>query len=154
MRRAGALLAVLALLPCACSPTPPSGRGLKHDVLDDAIARAIGDPYTCVLLADRATKRVVYRYGEASTCGAILPACDRPATMTAQDALPLAETPGGRTTSCASNPEGTRAVAWAEGRVPSKTRALIYSARMEGDHTLPGREVALRLEEALANAGV
>ena len=40
MRRAGALLAVLALLPCACSPTPPSGRGLKHDVLDDAIGIA------------------------------------------------------------------------------------------------------------------
>src|SRR5436190_24217014 len=78
--RAGAmagLWAALALVPAACAPTPPSGRGLDKDALDEAIAQAIGDPDTCVLLADRATRAVVYRYGEHMTCARSLPACDR-----------------------------------------------------------------------------
>ncbi|HZZ35065.1 MAG TPA: hypothetical protein VFE03_05025 [Caulobacteraceae bacterium] len=150
----GALLAALALIPAACTPTPPSGRGLNKDALDDAIAEVIGDPDTCVLLADRATKQVVYRYGEHMTCARSLPACDRPGRLTAQDALAFAETPDGRTASCASNPEVTRGVAWAEGKVESDKRDLIYSAVMEGQRALPGREIAVRLREALAKAGV
>jgi hypothetical protein len=153
MLRAG-LLAALVLIPAACAPTPPSGRGLNKDALDEAIAAAIGDPDTCVLLADRATKAVVYRYGEHMTCARSLPACDRPGTSTVEDALAFAGTPDGRTASCASNPEVTRGVAWAEGRVESDKRDLIYSAVMEGQRALPGREIAVRLREALKKAGV
>src|SRR4051794_8897590 len=153
MRWAGVCLAA-ALVLGACTPTPPSARGLDHDALDDAIAKAIGDPDTCVLLADRATRKVVYRYGEAMTCARALPACGRAGTMTAADALALAETPGGRTASCASNPEVTRGVAWAEGKVDSKKHDLIFSAIMEGQRALPGIEITTRLQNALADAGV
>jgi hypothetical protein len=152
VRRALALAAALPSLILASCQAPPSGRGLDHDALDEAIATAIGDPDTCVLLADRATRKVVYRYGEHMTCAKALPACDRPGVLTAGDALAFAEQ--GRTISCASNPEVTRGVSWAEGRVKSAKRDLIYSAVMEGTRALPGMEVATRLDGALAKAGV
>ena len=153
MFRAGTIMALVLVLG-ACAPTPPSGRNLPKGALDDAIGAAIGDPATCVLLADRASRKVVYRYGEAYVCARTLPACDRPGMMTVEDALEHAERPGGRAASCASNPEASRGVAWASGRVESARRDLIYSAVMEGDRTRPGREIAVRLRDALAKAGL
>jgi hypothetical protein len=147
--RGAAALAVVAVLACACVPKT---NGLPTDALDEVVARAIGDPATCLLVAERATRRVVYRYGDGASCARALPACDRPGALTPGEALSLAE--AGRTTSCASNPDKTRAVAWAEGRVTGSKRDLIYSAVMEGDHILPGMEISARLDEAFRKAGL
>jgi hypothetical protein len=159
MMRSGLQVALLGFAAMAglaangCSK-PPSARGLPTDALHEAIAHAVGDPSTCVLLADRATRKVVYRYGEAFNCVRGLPACDRPGSLTATDALSLAATPGGRAVSCPSNADGSRLVGWAEGRANSQTRDLIYSATMEGENAFPGHELAARMDGAFAKAGL
>src|SRR3569623_1931449 len=146
-RRSPALLAAAGLLSLAgCSP--PGLSGLPTDALHHAIAVRIGDPSTCVLIAERATGKVIYRYGESFNCVRGLPACDRSGTMSATQALALAQTPGGRDTSCPSVADGSRMVGWAEGRVTSKSRDLIYSAVMEGQNALPGHEMSARLDDA------
>jgi hypothetical protein len=145
-----ALALVVALSAC----TPPSGRGLNKDALDSAIGRAIGDPATCVLLADRASLKVVYRYGDGIECARSLPRCDGAGVITVQGALAFATQPGGRFTSCPSNADGSRTVGWAAARVPNTKRDLVYSAVMEGDRALPGQEISARLADAFANAGV
>src|SRR5271167_1138791 len=132
----------LALIVCAC--TPPSGRGLNKDALDGAIGQAIGDPSTCVLLADRVSGTVVYRYGDAFSCDRDLPLCDGPGATDAAGALPFAARPGGRLISCASSADGSRTVGWAAGRVSNTKRDLIYSAVMEGQRALPGQEMSAR----------
>ena len=145
--------AVAGLAASGCS-NPPSARGLPTDALHEAIAHAVGDPSTCVLLADRATRRVIYRYGEAFNCVRGLPACDRPGFLTARQALAFATLPDGRKASCNSNADGSRTVGWAEGRVQSAKGDFIYSAMMEGQSALPGQEISARLDDAFANAGL
>jgi hypothetical protein len=146
-----ATAAVWALGGCS---GPGADKGLPVDALHDAIAVSVGDPSTCVLLADRLTGKVVYRYGEAFNCVRGVPACDRPGAMSATQALALASTAGGRAASCPSNADGSREVGWAEGRAASKTRDLVYSAMMEGERALPGHEIAARLDEAFRKAGL
>lgn len=152
MSRRALILCALLSITSAC--TPPSGQGLDKDALDNAISRAIGDPATCVLLADRASGKVVYRYGDGIECARSLPRCDGPGTMTAEAALQFAARPGGRFTSCASNADGSRTVGWAAARAPNTKRDLIYSAVMEGERALPGQEISARLSDAFANAGI
>ena len=118
------------------------------------IAAAIGDPPTCVLMADRATGKIVYRYGDDFNCSRPLPACDSAGQITAKDALKSAAQPGGRLQSCASLPDGSRMVGWAAGRVQSAKRDLIFSAVMEGERALPGHEMNARLYDAFAKAGL
>lgn len=132
----------------------PAGDGLPADALDHAIGGAIGDPATCVLLADRASRKILYRYGDGFNCARPLPACDRAGRMSAQSALALADSPEPRGASCASNPENNRSVGWAEGRVGGAKRDLIYSAVMEGQRALPGQEISARLDEAFRRAGL
>ena len=151
-RRAPAA-AALAVMLCACAPTPPSGQGLPT-TLDNQIAAAIGDPTTCVLLADRVTGKVVYRYGDDFNCSRALPACDSAGSMNAKDGLKDASAPGGRMQSCPSLPDGSRMVGWAEGRVQSTKRDLIFSAVMEGQRALPGHEMNARLYDAFQKAGL
>lgn len=151
MRRALATCAA-ALALCAC--TPPSGRGLHDNRLDNQIANAIGDPSTCVLLADARTGQVVYTYGNAFNCDRALPRCDGPGRLNAHTALQFAKQPGGRMASCPTSADGSRSVGWAEGRVESKTRNLIFSAVMEGQRALPGHEMNARLFDAFQNAGL
>jgi len=146
---AAAVGAILA----ACSA--PGGRsGLPSDALDHAIADRIGDPDTCVLLAERTTGKIVYRYGQQFNCVRGLPACDRPGFLSATEALRLATVPGGRGASCPSNGDSARMVGWAEGPVPSQTRNLVYSAVMEGETALPGHEIAERLDGVFRRAGL
>ncbi len=133
---------------------PAAENGLPVDALHDAIAVSVGDPSTCVLLADRVTGKVVYRYGEAFNCVRGVPACDRPGAMSATQALALASTAAGRAASCPSNADGSRQVGWAEGRAASQTRDLVYSAMMEGERALPGHEIAARLDGAFRRAGL
>ncbi len=160
MRRSVALILVLVLAACSKAPGGGSaassggGEKLPTDALDDAVARAIGDPTTCLLIARESDRKVLYRYGDGFNCVRGLPACDRPGSLSAEDALTLA-TETGRTKSCDSTQSGDRTVAWAEGRVKSAHgRKLIYSAMMEGQRALPGIEMAARLDEAFANVGL
>lgn len=146
-----AIAAAWALGGCS---GPAAEKRLPVDALHDAIAVSVGDPSTCVLLADRVTGKVVYRYGEAFNCVRGVPACDRLGAMSATQALALASTAGGRAASCPSNADGSREVGWAEGRATSKTRELIYSAMMEGERALPGHEIAARLDGAFRKAGL
>jgi hypothetical protein len=147
------LMAAAAAALAAC--TPPSGQPpAPPSVLDTQIGKAVGDPATCVLLADAATGAVIYRYGDEANCTRKLPACDTPGTMNANDGLKFATQPGGRMQSCASLPDGSRSVGWAEGKVPSTKRDLIYSAVMEGADALPGHEINARLFDAFQKAGI
>jgi hypothetical protein len=142
--------AALALAACG----PKSSQGLKPNMLDTQIAAAIGDPTTCVLLADARTGQVVYRYGEDFNCVRALPACDAAGALNAHDALRFATQPGGRMASCASAPDGSRSVGWAEGPVASARRRLVFSAVMEGQRALPGHEMNARLYDAFQKAGL
>lgn len=148
-------LFLAALTLAGCSKLAASGAvGLPIGALDQAIGDAIGDPSTCVLLADPSTGKVVYRYGQSFNCVRGVPACDRPGFLSASEALALAGTAGGRGASCASVADGSRTVGWAEGAVAGKRARLIYSAVMEGQTALPGHEMAARLDGAFQKAGL
>ena len=129
------------------------GDALPADALDAGIGKAIGDPTTCVLIANRADGKVLYRYGDGFNCARGLPACDRPGVMSAEQALALAGGEG-RHASCNSTASGDRTVGWAAGKASSAKRDLIYSAVMEGQRTLPGMEMSARLDEAFRLAGL
>ena len=145
---------VAVLAAGACSKPVPAASRLPSDALDHAIGDVIGDPATCVLVAERATRKVVYHYGDDFNCVRGLPACDRPGTLSAKAALGLADTADGRGASCPSNADASRTVGWAEGRVASPGRDLVYSAVMEGQTALPGQEISARLAEAFQHAGL
>jgi hypothetical protein len=163
-RRLRAVLAagLLALGAGACSrPASKAGATLAQDpgrlpsaALDQAIGQAIGDPTTCVLIAQKSTGKVLYQYGQLFNCVRGLPACDRPGFFSARQSLPFASLAQGRETSCASNPDGSRMVGWAEGPVDSKSPDLVYSAVMEGQKALPGHEMAARLADAFQGVGL
>ncbi|MBV8683772.1 MAG: hypothetical protein JO111_12935 [Caulobacteraceae bacterium] len=159
--RSTALVTLLAL--AACSPpaakkggslAEDSGHHLPSAALDQGIGTGIGDPTTCVLIADKTTGKVVYQYGELFNCVRGLPACDRPGVLSGRQALAFANQPQGRETSCNSVPDGSRTVGWAEGLVGSRSPNLEYSAVMEGQKALPGHEMAARLADAFQNAGL
>lgn len=149
----------------ACSPHTDGGRSAgaapseaaqaHHDssALEHYIGDAIGDPTTCVIIVDRTTGKTVYQYGQLFNCVRGLPACDRPGSLTAREALKLA-TPDGRGASCNTTPDGSRTVGWAEGPVQSSSRHLVYSAVMEGQRALPGHEMNARLFDAFSKAGL
>ncbi len=144
---AAALTAGLALGACA-----RSGGGhaaIPSDALDQAIGAGIGDPTTCVLIVDPASGRTLYQYGQSFNCTRPLPACDRPGTLTAKTAVPLAGG-GGRGASCPMPDGGGAAVGWAENRIVGASRPLVYSAVMEGQRALPGHEMAARLADVFS----
>lgn len=152
-------LAVLLILAAAglaaCDPKPPAD--VDKAALDEAVARAIGSPSTCVLVAE-ADGKLVYRYGGATTCARSVLACDAPGTLTAGAQLDAAIAGGPeRTISCETAPQASRGVAWASGALPplegKPDRNMVYSAMMEGPEALSGREMRLRLEAAFARAG-
>jgi hypothetical protein len=149
-----AACAVAVLAAAACSRPVPAASRLPSDALDHAIGDVVGDPATCVLVAERATRKVVYRYGDDFNCSRGLPACDRPGDLSAKAALALADSADGRGASCPSNADASRTVGWAEGRVASPGRDLIYSAVMEGQTALPGQEISARLAQAFQHAGL
>jgi hypothetical protein len=161
VRRALAIDAIVAGLTAAgviatglAACTPKAAQGLQTSQLDTYVSQAIGDPATCLLLADAATGKVVYRYGTDFNCTRTLPACDVAGAMNAKTALQYATRPGGRMASCPSVPDGSRTVGWAEGRVQSAKRKLLFSAVMEGENALPGHEINARLFDAFQKAGL
>lgn len=153
MRRA-ALAAVLVLgvgALAACAPGAP--QGTDKATLDEAVSRAIGDPNTCVLIAERDGGKVVYRYNTATTCDRELPACDGPGARKLKDLLEQAVADGrARNLSCNTAADGSRGVSWAAG--PIAGRPLVYAAVMEGNRVFPGLMMADRLSRAWTRAGL
>jgi hypothetical protein len=151
-RRGRAALIAAGLLAAACGPRAP--QGVEEAALDEAVGRAIGDPYTCVLIGEIPSGRIVYRFGTHAVCGRELPACDRPALQTVQDLMRgIAETKTVAVTrSCASDAAGARSVAWAAGTL--RGGALAYAAAMEGETAPPGLVVAEKLKGAFARVGL
>jgi hypothetical protein len=147
-----ALFACLALAACS-----KGAEGIDNYALTDAVGAAIGDPNTCVLLVTNQGE-VAWRYGTHMTCARSLPACDDAGTKITVEALgKLAAAGDERAISCPSLPDGSRSVAWATGPAPRKNAAhepLSYAAVMEGERALPGREIKIRLEDALAEGGL
>lgn len=146
-------LAALAALVFTAACARQEAAGLPSTQLDQAIGGSIGDPTTCVLIADRATGRIRYRYGQLFNCVRGMPACDRPGFLNAKAALKLASVPP-RGQSCPSNPQAARQVGWAEGVIGGSSGTLIYSAVMEGDRALPGHEMNVRLYDVWTKTGL
>lgn len=145
-----AALGVSAAVLAACSPGAP--KGVDKAVLDEAVSRAIGDPGTCVLIAEGG--KTVYQYGTHVVCGRTLPSCVDAGAQTLDQLLkatsPTAER---KTASCRSNPEGTRIVAWASGPVAGRD-GMTYAAVMEANEAPPGIVIADKLSSAFARAGL
>lgn len=146
---AGSALAALSL--AACSPGAPPG--VNRDDLDAAVSKAVGDPNTCVLIAEAGSGKVLYRYNSATTCAREFPACDGPGTRKLSSLLEGAAKDGqARTLSCNTQADASRGVGWAAG--PIAGTELVYAAMMEGERAFPGRMMADRLEGAFRKAGV
>ena len=140
-----------ALVLAACSPGLPPG--VDKDQLDDAVSHAIGDPASCLMLAEQSSGRMVYRYNTHAACDRALPACDAPGTRKIDDLLAQTAKDGQtRQLSCNSAADASRGVGWAAGPIPGK--GLVYAAMMEGDRAFPGRMMADRLQTAFRRAGL
>jgi hypothetical protein len=150
MRRALVLgLAVGALAGCA----PGAPKGVDKDKLDQAVSDAIGDPATCVLIAEQASGRIVYRYNTATTCARTLPSCEGPGARTVKDLLEATRADGKpRRLSCNSAADASRGVGWSSGVLPAKR--LVYAAVMEGKRSFPGMMMADRLEGRFKDLGL
>jgi hypothetical protein len=146
-----ALTLILAGALCACAPNAP--KGVSRDKLDDAVGGAVGDPATCVLIAERPSGKVVYQFNNHIACGRQLPACDGKTTQTVQQVLKATLADGQpRLASCTWPNDPTKGISWAAGPIPGKD--LSYAALMEGQRALPGRMMAERLDDAFKTAGV
>ncbi|MCR5881159.1 hypothetical protein [Phenylobacterium sp. J367] len=146
---------VPALLLAGCAPGAP--KGSDKATLDEAVSRAIGDPNTCVLIAERDSGRTVYRYNTATTCDREWPACDTAGSRKLKDLLERAVADGqARNLSCNTTPDGSRGVSWAAGPIAGAQgeKPLVYAAVMEGNRVFPGLMMADRLSRAWTRAGL
>lgn len=155
LRRAGGWLSLMVAAStvglAACTPTAPPG--VDRDQLDAAVSRAIGDPNSCLLIAERGSGRVVYRYNTATVCAREFPACDRPGTAKLSALLKATEADAlARTLSCPTQTDASRGVGWAAG--PIDGTDLVYAAMMEGERAFPGLMMADRLKGAFRRAKV
>jgi len=154
LRRQPALSCLAAALAlAACSPGAP--KGVDKDALDAAVSRAIGDPDSCLLIAEQVSGKLVYRYNTHAVCARPLPACAGATTTTQTiDQLLKATRADGqtRTLSCSSTADASRGVGWASGPIPGK--GLVYAAVMEGNRAFPGRMMADRLSRAFRDVGL
>lgn len=143
------LLLLLSLAAAGCGPQAPDG--VDKRVLDAAINQAVGDPGTCVLIAEAGGGQV-YRFGTHAVCGRKLPACAGERLQTTGDLLEkVVEGREVDTASCAAVSPGRR-VGWAAGPIQGST--LVYAAVMEGPNTPPGLVVDDKLQAAFARAGL
>ncbi|MCR5872816.1 hypothetical protein LRS10_00585 [Phenylobacterium sp. J426] len=125
---------------------------MDKDALDAAISRAIGDPNTCVVIAETGG-RTLYRYNTATTCAKRYTSCDGAGEMTVGDLLDAVGKDGRpRYLSCPTLADRSRGVGWAAAPIPGKDQ--VYAAVMEGDRSFPGRMMADRLEAAFRRAKV
>ena len=148
--RAAAALVLLTLGLAACAPE--ARKAINKDQLDDAIGAAVGDPNTCVVLASRSGKAVVYEFGNYLTCTHAWPDCAG-GSRTARDFLnqTIGKTDPTQQ-SCSSVADGSRGVAWSAGSTPNPD--LAYAAAMEGPNVPPGVVIADKLKAAFKKAGL
>jgi hypothetical protein len=126
---------------------------VNRDDLDAAISRAVGDPNTCVLIAEAGSGRRYYRYNSATTCAREFEACDKQGTRKLDDLLDaVAKDRQLRQLSCNTLADASRGVGWAAGPIAGTN--LVYAAMMEGERAFPGRMMADRLEGAFRRAKV
>ncbi|MCA6243672.1 MAG: hypothetical protein IM666_07875 [Phenylobacterium sp.] len=145
-------LAALAVLAAACSPPLPSG--VDSNRLQNAVGDAVGDPNTCVLIAEAGTGRNVWRYGSSRSCGTAWPACSGTEVRTVEQLMKTAGREGAEIwASCPSNADRSRTVAWAAGPVPGRP-GLVFTAVMEGAKTPPGIVLGDKLRGALERGGL
>jgi hypothetical protein len=146
-----AAIALTLTVLAGCSPTAP--KGVDKEKLDEAVSRAIGDPASCLLIAEQASGRLVYRYNSPIACDRQLPACDAAGVRSIDQLLQATRKDGqARQLSCYSTGDASRGVGWASGVLPGK--GLVYAAMMEGDRSFPGRMMAERLSGAFAKVGL
>jgi hypothetical protein len=151
VRTGPAVAALFALTLAACAPSAPEG--VEKAVLDEAVSRAIGDPNTCVILAERGSGKTVYKFGGLVACGRGMPACEGQRTQSVEDLAKAVAADGqARNASCPSTADRSRGVAWAAG--PVEGRELVYAAAMEGANTPPGLIIADKLHGAFRRAGL
>jgi hypothetical protein len=142
---------VLGLALAACGPGAP--QGVDKGSLDDAVSHAIGDPATCVLIAEQPSGKVVYRYNNNVACSRVLPACDSAGKRTVADLLKAALKDGqAHLLSCTWPNDASKGISWAAGPIPGKK--LTYAALMEGARAMPGRMMAERLDAAFKSVGL
>ena len=161
MRPAATLLGVAALALGACAPllllggcAPGAPKGVDKEKLDEAVSGAIGDPASCLMLADKGSGKVVYRYNSYGACARELPACDGPGARKLDELLKATVKDGQpRTLSCNTQADASRGVGWASGAVPGNN-TLVYAAMMEGDRAFPGLMMAERLARAFQKVGL
>ncbi len=158
MRRLLFALACCLTVPAlaGCDPAP---KGVDGQRLSDMVASAVGDPNTCVLVVEKASGKLAFRYGEPSACKRGLPDCGPEGETTSTEALArLAAAGDDRAISCDSDASGARRVGWATGPIQPSPGAkygdLVYAAMMEGEGALPGREIKARLEPAFRKGGM
>lgn len=126
---------------------------MNRDDLDAAISRVVGDPSTCVLIAEAGSGRRYYRYNSATACAREFEACDQPGTRRLDDLLKaVAKDRQPRRLSCNTLTDASRGVGWAAGPIAGTN--LVYAAMMEGERAFPGRMMADRLEGAFRRAKV
>jgi hypothetical protein len=159
MRRPAALMGPVALLCAAglllvgCAPSAP--KGVDKERLDEAVSGAIGDPASCLMLAEQDSGKRVYRYNSYGACDRKLPACDRPGVRKLEELLRDTVKDGqARALSCNTQADASRGVGWASGVIAGKSGPLVYAAMMEGDRAFPGRMMAERLARAFEKAGL
>jgi len=149
--RVAAALALLGLALSACSPGAP--KGVDKAKLDEAVSDAIGDPASCLMIAERGSGKIVYRYNTATACDRALPSCEGANLRKVKDLAGLVAKDGQpRTLSCNTTADASRGVSWAAGPLPAK--GLAYAAVMEGTRTFPGRMMAERIEPRLHDLGL
>ena len=135
-------VAVLMML-AACAPKGPEG--VDPDILAQAVGQSVGDPGTCVVLAERETGNIVWKSAKSYVCARTLPSCVTSAERSVEDLAKEAAKGGVLMTGCSN-------VTWAAG--PTRRENLVFAAVMQGERALPGIEIARRLDKAFERAGL
>ena len=135
-------VAVLMML-AACAPKGPEG--VDPDILAQAVGQSVGDPGTCVVLAERETGKIVWKSAKSYVCARTLPSCVTSAERSVEDLAKEAAKGGVLMTGCSN-------VTWAAG--PTRRENLVFAAVMQGERALPGIEIARRLDKAFERAGL
>jgi hypothetical protein len=143
--------ALVGLALAACSPGAP--KGVDRAKLDEAVSEAIGDPASCLMIAEIGSGRIVYRYNTATVCDRALPSCEGPGLRKVKDLAQMVAKDGQpRRLSCNTTADASRGVSWAAGPLPGKR--YVYAAVMEGTRTFPGMMMAERIEPRLQDLGL
>ena len=141
--RSGLVVVLSAAVLTSCAPKPPSG--VDERALIEAIGEAIGDPGTCVVLAQAKTGKVIWQYQALTQCSTPVPSCEGSGIRTTDD-LARATALGGP-----SVRSGCQNVSWASG--PTPRADVIYAAMMQGKRAMPGIVMADRLDQAFKDTG-